>query len=426
MNCFTIKQIKDLIASRFAQGVIWNLSSFATLALAGILLNMLIGRYYGADVLGEFNQVYAVYILFSQLAVWGVNVSTLRYTAQNQDATETGSILSSALLLSLITSTVASLFMYYSASAFAQLFDSPIIEKGIHLASLGLILYSLNKVILGALNGMRHMRSFAVFQASRYVLLVLFLIIFVIKNIDPSYISGILTLAELILFISMSVYLLIDCPPSKVKKIWLKHHFNFGYRAFWGGMASELNTRIDIIILGIFCSDGIVGIYSFVAMLAEGYIQLIVVFRNNLNPLLAQHLNRGSLAEMLLKKQRLMKWIWLFMLISGFVIALLYPLICRYIVGLIFMSGLVPLIIMLFCILLVSGYLSFANILSQGGMPEKESMLTVIAVLVNTVLNFVLVPFIGMHGSAIATSIALIVYTLVLRRLTRKYLDIAL
>ncbi len=62
-------------------GVAWNVASLAVLAVAGIALNVLIGRVYGPAALGVFNQVMGAYVLFSMAAAGGINYSLLRAVA---------------------------------------------------------------------------------------------------------------------------------------------------------------------------------------------------------------------------------------------------------------------------------------------------------------------------------------------------------
>src|SRR5256885_13809009 len=59
-----------------------NFASVGLLGITGIALNSIIAQVYGAAVLGIFNQVYAIYILGSQLATFGIQFSVLKYTAE--------------------------------------------------------------------------------------------------------------------------------------------------------------------------------------------------------------------------------------------------------------------------------------------------------------------------------------------------------
>ena len=49
-------------------GILWNMASFGIIAGVGLGLNFVVAFYYDVAVLGIFNQVYAIYILLSQLA----------------------------------------------------------------------------------------------------------------------------------------------------------------------------------------------------------------------------------------------------------------------------------------------------------------------------------------------------------------------
>ena len=70
-------------------------------------------------------------------------------------------------------------------------------------------------------------------------------------------------------------------------------------------MLIELNTRVDIIMIGIFMSDEKVGIYSFAALFAEGFYQLLIVLQNILNPLMARNFSESKLDEIYKKFQNI-------------------------------------------------------------------------------------------------------------------------
>ena len=49
---------------------------------------------------------------------------------------------------------------------------------------------------------------------------------------------------------------------------------------------SELNSRIDVLSIGYFLSDSMVGIYSYAAILSEGIAQISMVMRRNIDPII--------------------------------------------------------------------------------------------------------------------------------------------
>ena len=67
---------------KFSTDAIAGFVSIAILGISGLLINVLIAHHYNAAVLGAFNQVFAIYILGSQLGTLGVQFSVLKYSAE--------------------------------------------------------------------------------------------------------------------------------------------------------------------------------------------------------------------------------------------------------------------------------------------------------------------------------------------------------
>ena len=59
---------------KFSKDVLWNASSLIFLSISGLALNFLIALNYGAEFLGIFNIVFALYIVLSQFAVFGLHL----------------------------------------------------------------------------------------------------------------------------------------------------------------------------------------------------------------------------------------------------------------------------------------------------------------------------------------------------------------
>ena len=90
-------------------------------------------------------------------------------------------------------------------------------------------------------------------------------------------------------------------------------------------MLSNLNTRVDIILLGYFVNDASVGIYSFAAVFAEGFGQISYVVKQNLDPIIG----RFTAAKSIDKLRSLMRKVVLVFVPSilalSIVSALLFP-----------------------------------------------------------------------------------------------------
>ena len=415
-------------SKKFNTDVCWNLVSFGVVGASGIVLNLSIAKFYGGEGLGVFNQVYAIFILFSQFAVAGIHHSVLTHIAQNQDSQVTiNEIISTATLSCVFISLVVIFILFSLREFFGTILDSILISKSIIFILPGVLFFALNKIYLALHNGYRNMKAYAIFQALRVFSLTIFLGILIVESVEMHMISIIFSLSESFLFIILFVYShkYIKIVLSKNSWFWIKKNLSFGMKATLGNIFIDINSRIDVLILGVFTSDRIVGIYSFAAIFADGFNQLAIVLRTNLNPILTKiHVREGK--EALKEIVNAGKIIGYKIFIPlGIISVLLFPLMI-YLLNLnanFNQSSLV------FCILMVgsclcAGYLPFKMILNQSGYPGFQTILNSSIFILNILLNLLLIPHFGMFGAAIATAIAFSSQIFTLKFLTYKAIGI--
>jgi O-antigen/teichoic acid export membrane protein len=207
----------------------------------------------------------------------------------------------------------------------------------------------------------------------------------------------------------------------------MRNHISFGLRSFLSGALSELNTRVDVLMLGFFVSDGIVGIYSLAAIFAEGFNQLPHIVRNNLDPLLGRRFADGDLSRVEEYARKIRRFFWPAMALAGLVAIAVYSWLLRIFFGAseFAASGSVFAILIL-GVVLSSGYRPFVGILLQGGRPATYTLLVTVIVTVNLLGNIALIPHLGMNGAAIATSAALACEAALIMLLSRRLFAIKL
>ena len=298
------------------------------------------------------------------------------------------------------------------------------------LAAPGLLFFSLNKVLLNVLNGLRQMRSYAVFQAVRVLLILLTVTVMLVGGMQGDLLPLSLTVSEGVLFPLLGVHVGGRVLPFRMSGrlwSWLPEHLSFGVRGFLGGILTEMNTRVDVLMLGYFSDDFTVGIYSFAAILAEGLAQLPVVFRRNVDPILGRCFAEQDRSAMQDLSRRVKRKVYLLMGLIGVATTALYPvalkllergpeLAASWAVFAILMAGIVA----------NSGYRPFLGILPQGGRPGTQTVLVAALVGSNVVLNAILIPVIGIYGAAIATAFVYVLEALLIVLFARKLFDVAL
>lgn len=425
-----IKSFKKFIANlpvsdKFKKDVYWNVGSLIILSMVGVSLTVLIAHFYGAKILGIFNQTYAIYTISSQFAAGSIHLSCQRHIAEfPHNKKRCAQIISAGLIATLMTASVIVVLIFFLRNIFGNLLKSPDVSVSLIYILPGLLFFAVNKTLIAILNGFRLMKDYAIAQSLRYLLIITLLITAIILQVAGDKISFIFSGAEIILFF----YLILRY--QKLLRLtwkfdnWFRRHLIFGYKSLLGNVLVDVNTRVDVLILGYFTTDQTVGIYSFASMLAEGFYQLIVALKVNINPILANIFSHHKISE--LKKTILtgIRLTYSVTAVLGILGILLYPLFVRLLVpGQDFMLSWHVFIILMVGIILCSGYLPFQMLFVQTGLPLYYTYLITITFVSNVILNLILVPRIGMNGSALATSLAILISVLFLKIFTWKKLE---
>jgi O-antigen/teichoic acid export membrane protein len=304
--------------------------------------------------------------------------------------------------------------------------DSPGVARGLQVASLGVLFFALNKVLLALHNGLARLRPFAVFQSLRFVLMVVFLVVLMLAGRPGNELPLLFALSEGVLLVALLGYtsrhhrFWLPTPGSK----WIYRHFEFGGRAIWGNLLADVNTRVDILLLGLFVSDRTVGVYSFAALIAEGFSQLGVVFRNVVNPHLARYRAERTTEELETRLRQGIRMTYVYTAPIGVLLILAYPIGIQLIRVPEYAEAWGVFAILMAGIVISMGYTAFQMILNQAGFPAQQSIFFALTFAANVVLNFLLIPIAGMNGSAIATAISFALSVVWLRWLVRRSLGV--
>lgn len=390
---------------------VWNYVSLACLAGAGAGANLVIVATYPPEILGVFNLLFALFIVSSQFAVAGIHFSVLRAMAQEgRDFHSRRGILQAGMLLSCMTGFIVTALMFLSRHGVAFLFSSPALGDGLAVLAPAIFFFAQSKVLMSALNGLQRMRWFAFAQILRSVSFVGFVFVACTRKMEGQYLTAAFLVSEML----VSAFTLIPnwrylVGHGEATLSWIRKHAHFGMNGFFSGVFFELNSRVDVLVLGLLLTDREVGIYSFAALFAEGYCQLIAVIRNFSNPHLALILKNRSTDAL---RKMLISWrlrIYLWMLGGLFACVFGFWLIKSFLVSSqVYGESFAVFSILATSIWLVSGIISFDGILLQAGFPGRHSLLFLAIMVSNIFLNLILVPLIGVIGAALATGASFI------------------
>ncbi|MBZ0264640.1 oligosaccharide flippase family protein [bacterium] len=415
----------------FNENVVWNFASVGIMAISGVVVNWIIARYISAEALGVYNQVFAIYLLLSQFAVGGVHLSVLKHISYRQDDRERNSeIATNGLFLSFVLSCVFA-FLAFQFRDFAGLvLNSDAVATGIVFIVPGLVVFSLNKVMLNILNGCNQMRSYAIFQASRYLIIVLFVVLITVGHYPTAILPIALTASELILFLFLFPFVHFYSTKFNINAIrlnWLIDHFQFGVKGFLSGALLTVNNWIPILILGIFLSDSEVGVFSFAFTLAVGFHSLGEVFRRNVDPLLGKNFAAKNAVYIEQIAPKLQRQVFLLLGVIGLAATVCYPVLLKWFVGNPAYDKSWSIFIILMAGVVISAPTKpFVGILLQRGHPALHTTMVFILVLLNVSGNIILIPLLGMNGAALAASFAWMMEVVLLIYFSARFCDIRL
>ena len=414
---------------KFTNESIWNVTGFIIAGISGLGLQFLTAANYDPSVLGILNLTLIIFTVYSQISGFGIHFSVLKHIPEHtQMRNDITSIMTSSFFLTFFISVFFALIFYLILQLSAGLFEEKELINSLKIVIPVIVIFPLNKVILSYLNGMRMMKIFAVYNAIRYVMWFVTVIIIINYQIQPSRISLVFPVSESILFIALlpySVKFMNLLNFFKLRK-WNEINFRYGYKSVMGTIFADISTRVDVLILGLYTSNYVVGIYSMASVVIDGFNQLSITFRTLVNPIITRsYFNDEKIAfrEKIRKGKNLY---YLFLIPLILVVIAIYPYAISYLnLNEEFKAAYIPLIIMMAGLLLSAGYQPFQMIFNQTGFPGFQSSFFGMILLSNGILNFCLIPLFGITGASAATALSMVLVPFYINYLSRKSLGIS-
>ncbi len=417
---------QDLLRT-IARNLSWTVVSLAILAVSGIAINLMIAGLRDASDLGVFNQAYAVYVVASQLTVFGVHNSIMRNAAHySADAHEGDRLAGSGLALSVGTGVLGAALLMLLAPSFGRWFSSPATGLAVHNVAYGLMLFPLSKVLLGYLNGLQCMKAFAVLQSLRYLVVMAWVGAVAVTDAGIEKVLYCFLVAEVVTVVASLAYLWSRglLQRMRVSWVWVRAHLSFGGRSLLSNTFVELNSRVDVILIGFFLSDRHAGIYSFGAILLDGLYQVWHLIRVNINPVLVNALRDQDWQTCRMLRSKAIRYLYPLALLLALGVAAVYWVTTMYFMtGKGLEEGMLPLLVLLAGMTLVGPFIPFDQLPLLGGYPGLQTLQQFSVVVINLVLNLLFIPLLGIEGAALGTALSYVAGVFVMTAMVRRLLS---
>lgn len=421
-----IDEVLNLHAEKLNINVIWNVISVFVIAICGLILNIVIGRYYGVQAIGYFNLIASYFIIGSLAISSGIHFSILHYIPLHTNDKKTCSkIIGSSIHFVSINFICWGIILYVSYRILSSFGIVNTNNTLVNWLILGLLFFSWNRAFAAALNGASYMREYAFLQAGRFVTLLLLCVSCVLAKINYITMPIILAINEIILCViiilfsfKLKIFSFSDCD-----SFWLKKHCGFSYKSFLNGFILELNPKISIIILGFFSNHIMLGIYSIALMVVLGVEQLLLVLQTHLNPYLSVlYKNKQNYYINKLIQTGKIKYPLITLLLAITAI-ILYPKFIFILMKITDPKLSLHILIILFVGLLISApYIPFNMLLNQSGHTKQYTIYLLAIMFTNIFSSLVLIPCLGIYGAALATTTSALVGVITLKFFLNKIL----
>ncbi len=409
--------------SFLGQGV-WRASNYATLvALAWMYGPAQLGFYVLGITLIEMSNV------LSQL---GMDNGVVRYVAHYQAQGDISRVRGTILLAlwgTLALSVVLMCLLFFSAGFLAdKVFGEPSLETVFKVFSASLPVLTLMNMALFATQGFQTVKQTTYVREilqplMNFVLIIVFYLLGAqILGAAVAYVVSMLVGSLLALYYLKQVFpRLVDWEnPAKFEARAL---FNASWPLTIFSFTQRINSWTSVLVLGIFTTASVVGIYNAAARLAELSVLMLFAFNGIFSPMVAALYGRGQMDDLGRLYQDVSKWVFTGALAVSLVTVVLVEDILA-ILGPEFVAGWVVLVVIAGAQLFNSSVGPTQRVLAMTHHQKVLMLATAGSALVGVALNFALIPIFGILGAAMATAAAIVLANVVTLLYVRRLLRV--
>lgn len=372
---------------------------------AGYLFTYLVAKYYGADVYGLVVLCFSIFVFSGVLGRLGTDINLVKFYSSQANRFDKG-LFYRIVLKSFLASTFIAVVLYLTKDLFVNsIFDKPEIEPYLSWLIPSIPFWTLILVCAGYLRALKLNHWFAFLNNSgRFVLTILFLIILWNFSDSPlnaikAHTFGVIALAVTALFLCVGTFGGVSFKTDK--NTWrfvreaLPMMFSTSMLILLGWM--------DTFVLGIYETQSNIGIYNVALKIATFTTFALQAINSILAPKLADSYKKDdkNVFSKLIRFSTKLNFI-----ITIFLVVLIL-IFHRWLLGLFgneFIVGSTVLIVLCIGQLINSFSGSVGIILQMTGHQKIYQNIVLLALLLNIILNFVLIPIYGGFGAALATA----------------------
>jgi O-antigen/teichoic acid export membrane protein len=367
--------------------------------------SILVGRTLGPDEYGKFGLVLSVAMFLNIPMLLGFATAMVKYTAESDDFDRQSRIISTTYILVFLFSVVSVGLYFVFSYQLSGIFS--ITQESFYLSVILAFLLMSYNLSTNTLMALHKMRAFAMIQPVFGITLLPSLLIFIFYGLT-SFKSAVYS------------YCLAHGVPSVLILILIRKHVKFQLDWYWASLLTKYSlfagisgisfvvvTNIDKLLINKYASVSSVGIYLAYYMASMTIPEyLFRIFHSVFFPTISKYEDKDKIYRKINKSIPYLSGLgFLFIFLCEFIILKLYG--SKY--------PLDPLWMILFVVASICLFIShiYAWLLISVGVhgARINAFSTVFIALINTGLNIIFIPFIGIIGAIVSRIVGSIVYT---------------
>ncbi len=386
----------------------------------GYLVVYLISKKNGAEGVGFYSVVNQALIVLGIVATWGTGTSTLRYIGQFNNDADRGQlrhIYRTLLRLVIPVSLAAAVFAFIFAPLLARhFFGNPAYEDALRLTAVVLPLFALNSIGVEFIRGLKKLKvSEFIRSVSRPLLLSIALLFLWEREVSNFYLICLFLGAIVVNTVLSNGYIwreLSKLPLSGPSKLNKGEFMKTSSPMMVSGVIAALMSALPLFMIDFFDTTENAGVFSLAVRLSL-FISIVLTVVNTISApkfaALYWENKRQDLQRLIRQSTKLMFWGAFFFSLG--VILLANPILEFF--GKEFTAGKWTLIVLVIGQFINAATGSVGLLLNMSGHQRALRDAALIALVIQVILLFVLIPWLGIVGGAIASATSGAIWNLI-------------
>lgn len=419
--------------NNLAKGTIINFTFGIIGSFLTLIFNILAANYFGPDNFGIFTLLQTFLIISVIFASLGIPGSVARYYTyyKNIDNKKFKGFVFFSLIVPLISSLIVGILLFLLSNFLSNFFNLPyFFSSFLKIISFLIPIKVLSSIFENYILGEKKYfhRVFSYNIINKIALLIgIFLIIYF--KLELIYLIYTFVFSILLQFSYILIIILINKKKIFIKgkkEIIFKEWIKFSLPLFFIGLVIFFYNWADKLIIAKFLNETELGIYS----VAFSIAMFLSIFRNNLavifTPIISQKVASKKYKEINFLYKKSNNWIVSLSIPIFFVIIFFSKNIISILYNKEYINAYLPLSILSLGMLIKLMLGLNRELLISYGKSKIIFLNNLFAIILNITLNLILIPYFGIIGVAIATSISFIVENLYLYLKVKKELGVSL